>query len=43
MEKMGCKVGCKVFKTEPTCSRVSIEIDRTKTEIDYFIDIECGD
>lgn len=42
MEKMGCKVGGKVLLKELTRSRVS-EIDRTKADINHFIDIESED
>lgn len=40
---MEWKIGGKVLFKELTRSSVNIEIDRTKTDIDHLIDIECGD
>lgn len=42
MEKMGCKVGGKVLLKELIRSCVNIEIDRTKTDINHFIEIDKG-
>lgn len=41
-EKMGCKVGGKVLLKELIRSCVNIEIDRTKTDINHFIEIDKG-
>lgn len=40
MEKMGCKIGGKILLKELTRSRENIEIERTKIDINHFIEID---
>lgn len=41
MEKMGCKITCKVLKKELTRSRTNIEIEH-KVDINHLIEIDKG-
>lgn len=42
MGKMGCKIVGKILLKELTRSRVNIEIDYTKIDINHFIEIDKG-